>query len=291
MDPPKPEAKSYDTLFVNQDQAVPPPTPDDIDGSEVLLNETTGSRVVRIQQFVIKYGIFVAPIEAHNMLYVAKSTTVPVPKVYAIYQRYDKHMEEIVTYIVMQYVQGKTLLDLWSSLDQDRKLSVAHTLRTYMDQLRQLQHPGYFGNIDGGPPLDDLFLETPLAKEINSSFETVEQLVECIIRIYTTTTGERTVHKARYYQDVLPTALRIDSTPAFTHNDFQRKNIMVQDDGGLVIIDWEFASWYPMYWEYSTATWANGGWYDDWHDYVRIILDNYPTQSLWLSSMKLEMWS
>jgi thiamine kinase-like enzyme len=134
-------------------------------------------------------------------------------------------------------------------------------------------------------------LGTPLAKDINSSFETVEQLIDCILQIYTTATGERTTHKARYYRNVLPTALRIDSTPAFTHNDFQRKNIMVQDDSGLVIIDWEFASWYPMYWEYSTATWSNSGWYDDWHDYVRIILDNYPTQSLWLSTMKLEMWS
>lgn len=91
------------------------------------------------------------------MLYVAKSTTVPIPKVYAIYQRYDEQMGEIVTYIVMQYVQGKTLLSLWSSLDQDRKLSIAHTLQIYIDQLRQLQHPGYFGNIRGGPPLDRLY--------------------------------------------------------------------------------------------------------------------------------------
>jgi hypothetical protein len=128
MNPPKPEAKSYDILFVDQSQDVSPPTPDDIDGSEVLLNGSTSTRVVRIQEFVIKYGRLVAPIEAHNMLYVAKSTTVPIPKVYAIYQRYDEQMGEIVTYIIMQYVQGKTLLSLWSSLDQDRKLSIAHTL-------------------------------------------------------------------------------------------------------------------------------------------------------------------
>lgn len=109
--------------------------------------------------------------------------------------------------------------------------------------------------------------------------------------MYTTATGKCTTHKAGYYRNVLPTALRIDSTPFLTHNDLQRKNIMVQDDDGLVIIDWEFASWYPMYWEYSTVTWSNSGWYDDWHDYVRIILDNHPTQSLWLSTIKLEMWS
>ncbi|KAM0288946.1 hypothetical protein ACHAO9_006454 [Fusarium lateritium] len=291
MEPPKPDTKSYNILFVDQSQAISLPTPDDIDGSEVLLNETTLTRVVKIQEFVIKYGTLVAPIEAHNMLYVAQHTAVSIPKVYAIYQRYDERKKKIATYIVMQYVQGKTLVELWGNLDQDRKLSIAQTLRTYFDQLRLLQHPGYFGNIHGGPPLDDLFQETQLAKDIKSSFETVDQLVEWFLRIYTTETGERMAHKARYYQNVLPAALRSDSTPVFTHNDFQRKNVMVQDDGGLFIIDWEFASWYPMYWEYSTATWANGGWYDDWHDYVRITLDNYPIQSLWLSSMKLEMWS
>ncbi|KAI6774862.1 hypothetical protein HG530_001620 [Fusarium avenaceum] len=140
--------------------------------------ETTSTRVVRIQEFVIKYGRLVAPIEAHNILYVAKSTTVPIPKVYAIYQRYNEQMGEIVTYIVMQYVQSKTLLSSWSSLDQDRMLSFAHSLRTYIDQLQQLPPLSYFGNIDGGPPLDDLFLDTPLAKDITSSFETVEQLTE-----------------------------------------------------------------------------------------------------------------
>ncbi|KAF4976150.1 hypothetical protein FZEAL_7169 [Fusarium zealandicum] len=285
------EETSYDILFVDQSQAVSPPTPNDIDGSEVLLNETSGARVVRIQQCIIKYGVYVEPTEAHNMLYVAKSTAVPVPKVYASYQRQDKRKQKLITFIVMQYGQGTTLLSLWGTLGQDRKLSIANTLRTYFDQLRQLQHPGYFGNINGGPPLDDLFSETQVAGDIKSSFVTEEQLVECILRIYATETGERMAHKAHYHQNGLPTALHSDSAPVFTHNDFQRKNIMVQDDGAVVIIDWEFASWYPIYWEYSTATRAKGVWNGDWHDYVLIALDNYPTQSLWLSSMKLEMWS
>jgi hypothetical protein len=85
------------------------------------------------------------------MLYVAKSTTVPIPKVYAIYQSYDKHKQKIATYIIIQYVQRKTLLDLWANIEQDRKPSIAQTLRTYFDQLRRLEPPGCFGNIDGGP--------------------------------------------------------------------------------------------------------------------------------------------
>ncbi|POR33789.1 Uncharacterized protein TPAR_06021 [Tolypocladium paradoxum] len=229
-----PKAAPYDVLFVDRSQNYPNPlsTPNDIDGSEVLLNQSTGSRLMRMQQrFVIKFGIHVHPIEAHNMLYVAKSTTVPVPKVYAIYQSREK--QSVVTYIVMQYG----------------------------------------------------------AHEVKTSFSTEDELIDCIIRIYLLETGERMAHKTRYYQHVLPTVLRGDGSPVLTHNDFQRKNVTVQADGTPIIIDWEFASWYPTYWEYSTATYANGGWNDDWHEYVRMALDEYPNQSLWLSSMKHEMWT
>ena len=285
------QATPFEILFMDRPHNYPKlPTPDDIDGSEVLLHQSTGSRLVRMKlNLIMKYGIRVHPIEAHNMLFVAKSTTVPVPSVYAIYQRQEK--QNVVTYILMQYVSGTTLLNLWSSLNQGSKTDIAMTLRTYLDQLRQLQHPGYFGNIKGGPPLDDMFLAMQGAHKVETSFATEEELIKCIIQNYDLETGERMAHKTRYYQHVLPTILRGDGSPRFTHNDFQRKNIIVQPDGAPVIIDWEFASWFPIYWEYSTAIFSNSGWNDDWHEYVQMVLDEYPGQCIWLSTMKLEMWS
>lgn len=288
-----PDTAPYDILLMDQaeNEANTVPTPNDINGSEILIHQSTGSRLVRMQQrFVMKFGVQVNPIEAHNMLYVAKSTTVPVPRVYAIYQSPSEN-ESVITYIVMEYVPGTTLLKLWAKLDQVHKLSIAKTLRTCFDELRHLEHPGYFGNITGGPPLDDMFSATEGAQEVKTSFETEDELIDCIIRIYFLETGDRMAHKTQYYQHVLPTILRGNGSPVFTHNDFQRKNIMVRPDGMPIIIDWEFASWYPTYWEYSTATYSNGGWNDDWHEYVRMVLDEYPNQSLWLSTMKLEMWS
>lgn len=285
------ETTPYKVLFVDQsqDQSDAPPTPDDVTGAEIL-HQSTGSRLVKVQQsYVIKFGTQVYPIEAQNMLYVARTTTVPVPKVYAIYQRGEE--QSVVTYIVMQYLPGTTLLKLWDNLDRDHKTLIAKTIRSYFDELRQLQHPGYIGSIAGGPPLDDIFSATQGADEVKTSFATDTEFIDSIIRIYMLETGERMSYKARYYQHVLPRVLCGDGSPVFTHNDFQRKNIMVQPDGTPIIIDWEFASWYPKYWEYSSATFAHGGWNDDWHDYVRMILDEYPNESLWLSSMKLEMWS
>ncbi|KAM5385685.1 hypothetical protein ACJZ2D_000884 [Fusarium nematophilum] len=207
--------------------------------------------------FVIKFGHSVDPIEAHNTLYVARSTTLPVPKVYAIYRRRER--EATVTYIVVEYVPGTTLLTLWVSLDQDRRAAIARNLRTYFDQLRQLEHPGYIGHIKGGPLLDEMFSETEGAHEFNTSFQTEDELIDRIIR-YTP------------WRPVTGWPTRLDTT--------NRKNVIVRPDGMPVLIDWEFASWYPTYWEYSSVMFANTGWNNDWHEYVLMALDEYPNQSL-----------
>ncbi|KAI0867619.1 kinase-like domain-containing protein [Hypoxylon argillaceum] len=289
-----PTTEPYDVLFVDQaeNDKCALPTPDDIDEAEILVKRSTGgTRLVRVREdYVIKFGFHVKPIEAQNALFVAKSTTIPVPKVYAIYQRQDGKL--FITFIVMQYIPGVTLQDLWGSLDTARKTAIAKTLHGYFDQLRGLRHPGYFGDIHGGPPLDDLFSATRAAYEIKTSIKTENELIDWIIRMYSFEVGERMAHKIRYYRHVLPTVLRdADSSPVFTHNDFQRKNVMVQPDGGLCIIDWEFSSWLPVYWEFTSATFSNGRWDDDWHDYVRVALQEYPNQALWLGNMMLEMWS
>ncbi|XDG08791.1 hypothetical protein ABKA04_008406 [Annulohypoxylon sp. FPYF3050] len=286
-----PSAKPYAVLFLDQSQNYPNPlpTPNDIDGSESVVHESTGSRLLRVQQrFLIKFGVHVHPIEGYNMQYVAKFTTVPIPKVYAIYQCQEE--QRIITYILMQYIPGTTLLDSWGSLDKARKTAIALTLRTYFDQLRQLKPPGYFGDIDGGPPLDNVFSAIQHVQDIKTPLATEDDLIDYIIQAYSLETGKRMAYKAQYYQHVLPTVLRGNGSPVFTHNDFQRKNVLIQHDGTPLIIDWEFASWYPTYWEYSTAIFANAGWTDDWHEYLCMVLDEYPNQSLWLSIMKNEMW-
>ncbi|KAK4125673.1 hypothetical protein N657DRAFT_708637 [Parathielavia appendiculata] len=45
--------------------------------------------------------------------------------------------------------------------------------------------------------------------------------------------------------------------PVFTHGDVNPFNILVCGNRATGIIDWEFAGWYPHYWEYTSAwSWA-----------------------------------
>jgi hypothetical protein len=75
--------------------------------------------------------------------------------------------------------------------------------------------------------------------------------------------------KADFYRRALPFIFR-DHPPVFTHGDLQQKNILVRKvpcsgkgeetrfKYEIAILDWEFAGWYPSYWEYSRALFACG---------------------------------
>ncbi len=43
----------------------------------------------------------------------------------------------------------------------------------------------------------------------------------------------------------------------FTHGDLNPSNIIIRDSQVVGIIDWEFAGWYPYYWEYTSAWYGN----------------------------------
>ncbi|MBZ6376127.1 MAG: phosphotransferase [Kocuria palustris] len=60
----------------------------------------------------------------------------------------------------------------------------------------------------------------------------------------------------------------------FTHSDFSSRNILVDENNDYqvtAILDWEFAGWYPEWWEYFRAykSFHRG---KDWSDYLCYIL-------------------
>jgi len=71
------------------------------------------------------------------------------------------------------------------------------------------------------------------------------------------------------------------------------KNEALRDitDLQLVIIDWEFASWYPSYWEYARAIFACGRWGDDWNYWVDRTLEPFRNEYAWMDILLRELWS
>ncbi|KAG9253650.1 uncharacterized protein F5Z01DRAFT_657856 [Emericellopsis atlantica] len=69
----------------------------------------------------------------------------PAPVLYAMNREGDR------LFLVMEYVQGQQLDQVWSDLSEAQKLSITSQLRRATDNMRGLLSPGYFGGMVGGP--------------------------------------------------------------------------------------------------------------------------------------------
>ncbi|KAI0185726.1 kinase-like domain-containing protein [Xylaria flabelliformis] len=196
--------------------------------------------VVRIgEHFVAKYGQFVRCIEAENMLYVKQHTTIPVPKVYAIYTFDEKTM------IIMEFIEGKTLdSSIMSPQEFD---AVGEQLRDQLNQLRQIPAPDWYGSIGRRPLLD-----------VNSGrqygpFDNISDMIEK--NFDQEFGGGGSIKKFAQIKISFQTTLESVATalghayPVFSHGDLHGRNILIQPNGTPCIIDYELAGFYPSYHE------------------------------------------
>ncbi|KAI9662264.1 MAG: hypothetical protein M1821_008431 [Bathelium mastoideum] len=275
------------------DPAVVPealPTVEQIECAHEVLSDTAGRKVVGIgDHFVIKYGLQVDLVEGKTMLYLQESTTIPVPRIFALFQGTNTK-----NYIVMERIIGTTLEEEWSHLDQSMKESIASMLRSSLEQMRKLESPGGYCSLSRGGLLDGLFWTADPTQPFSGPFDTEDDLNSAIIANYSQQGYPK--HKAEYYSRVFKVVFQ-NHPPKFSHGDFQRKNVIVKNApkngtrGELVIIDWEFAGWYPSYWEYARAIFACGRWKDDWSVWLDQILEPMLAEYAWMNMLLRELWS
>ena len=280
----------------------PIPSIEEIESSSNLLNQYGAPRAVRVgEHFVVKYGELVHALEADNMMFIYKQTSIPVPQLYAVFR---SPVKPAVLYIVMQYIHGSTLMAEWPTMSEAQKSTVGKKLRSYFTQLRELPSPGYYGSRGRGHMPSGIFWDGESAylnPAISGPFETEAGLNNGLVLKSRSIDehNKRRGYKADFYAKSLPLVLRGHS-PTFTHGDFQRKNIIVrrkeqnelaghEDDYEVTLIDWEMAGWYPDYWEYCIAACAFR-FSDDWPNKVGDILDPYLVEFPWLFNFVIELW-
>jgi hypothetical protein len=206
--------------------------------------------------WVTKTGSGVGPAEAEAMRLVFTHTDVPVPEViFTDFKRpekevttrseYDYHLPEGM--IGMTIIPGTTLEQKWDILDDEAKESICLQLWDMLSKIRNIPRPQGFEGLyqclaDGSPSQDPMFkdLQTP-ARPLLSDFEVRARIYER----YTHCGGTR-------YDNELPDMLPRSERSVFTHADIAPRNVMVDDQNKVTgILDWEWAGWYPDYWEYA----------------------------------------
>ncbi|RSL58283.1 hypothetical protein CEP52_012321 [Fusarium oligoseptatum] len=289
-----PAPATYEVLWTVQKDTLPEalPTPDEIEAATNIIKQGRGRCVSRVgRRYVVKFGSQVDRIEGENMHWVRENAReVPVPKVFAIYQR-EVTPHTKITYIIMEDVGGQPLDALWDSLDLEQRKDVVIQIRQAVTHLRATNNMGDFGAYDASELRDDIFWTDDPDTQYRGRFTNETAFTQAVIDKYMTSCGNSDPHRAQYYRRVLPTVLQGTGRPFFTHNDLRRENIMVRDNGDIAIKGWATAGWFPTYWEYASAMHVCD-FTDDWHEYLgKILNQEYPNQSKWISKLRTDLQS
>jgi hypothetical protein len=145
--------------------------------------------------------------------------------------------------------------------EQHSKGGIATKLGSHMKELRSLPSLGGYCSLGNRSLLDGVFWTGSASEKFNGPFRIEGEFNEAMLEKYIFNNGSQ--NKAEFYRHTFPSVFR-DHPLVFIHGDFQRKNILLQSVGDtehdvdLILLDWEFAGWYPAYWEYSKALFACG---------------------------------
>lgn len=235
------------------------------DTKKVRLLSSLRATIVSVQdEVVVKYGYDIREVEADTMRFVARETRMPVPKVYGVYKS-----ESGATFIVMEFMNGATMEKVWKTLSREGKKSMGLELRGYFRELRKLKEI-YIGALGRLPCTSE-----SLQGLYTGPFENERELNETFVKNY-----EHTV--PGYFGSMLTGMLKDGHEIVFSHSDLNMRNILVRDKKIVAVLDWEYAGFFPEYWDYAHAylgvRWNDEG-MQDWVEFLQTSLDVYPVQA------------
>ena len=284
---------------------VPIPTIEEIEKKGQRHQHPSGTPNITI--YKLKYLIKKSQERAHerllkeieNMEFVAKHTTIPIPKVLAVLKADDG----ITTYLVMNYIPAPTVQEAWPKLSHAEKEEVTLQLAKHLRQLHSLRpaSPAMFSGCHGGPLPDDLYW-IPNGHKGGKARDYDVEKIESSLQYQQH--GERVPHHAYngpfYSESEWVTALWArcfewnptthrafkkmtertfrDHAAQFCHGDLQLKNMLLEripvkerenefaSQFKLTLIDWEAAGFYPEFWDFCISIFC--GWGSGWVDYV-----------------------
>ncbi|KZF26914.1 kinase-like protein [Xylona heveae TC161] len=213
------------------------PQPNDLIDTQdvIILHEMSGCIVKKYHDnTVIKKGRRIN-LDEQSALDLAANLHLPVPRVYEA--RSDPSDGEAS--IRMDFIPGENLESVWPSMTAEVKDEICQQLREILTTMRSVpwtngligscsgetaQDCRQYTDYRGGPFLDEA--------SFNSFYFDLVKTIPDPIR------------------DALSQQLRSDHRIVFSHGDLSQHNILVKDGQITGLLDWEYAGWYPEYWDY-----------------------------------------
>lgn len=150
------------------------------------------------------------------------------------------------------------------------------------DGMHSLPSPGFYGSIVKGYMPRHLFYSHPADQSISGPFlhenEVNNAIAGKLRSIFTH--NKKYNYKSDFYERHLSRVLS-GHRAVFSHSDIYRKNIMIHKthrhtpekcDYIVALVDWEYAGWYPSYWDYEIS-FTHFHWDDDWPERFESFLE------------------
>jgi aminoglycoside phosphotransferase len=244
----------------------------------------SGGSCVRIsRRLVVKTGPFVHLTEASTLSFVASKTSIPVPRVHCAFVHNNR------AFIVMDRIRGVSLTRAWTTLSDSDRTAIYEQLKVMFQELRSLTPPPGVGveSCVGGSLRDSRIARS---SPRFGPFKTTQEF-HLWLRNGLRPEDHPDREEDEDWKDIKAMAQKQDGpwpAPVFTHGDLNPSNILVHGDRVVGIIDWEFAGWYPYYWEYTSA-WQAHLTRQGWEDAILKFLDPYP-QELEMEITRQRWW-
>jgi len=191
---------------------------------------------------VLKLGKIGAPEEAKTIQFIQQNTQIPVPHIIVSATGIWHH------YMLMKRVDGELLHFTWDRLSQPQRSHVIDQLRFIVEQLRSLPppQPPSVSALNNAPCFD----ARVAGSRTFGPFTTVAGFHDHLASASTFHIDEDGIKRIRSQMSDQQRIL-------FTHGDLAPRNIFMNGDKVVALIDWEHAGWYPEYWEYVKAKYSH----------------------------------
>lgn len=211
-----------------------------------------GDRVVRItSDAVIKFGPGVSRAEALTQDYAYSHidpTLLRIPRVYRYFTN-DSNPSWTIGYLVMEFIEGKSL----DKFDSAQRSHYAATIKTCLEYLWSIPVPSATqpGPVGGGQPKGYLWGDYGAC----TTFATTSELEDWLNKRLEI---DRSLESRGYYDlpgvsatsDSIHDRLTLPDRPlVMCHGDIVDRNIIVQADDTICLLDWGFSGFYPYIFE------------------------------------------
>ncbi len=148
-------------------------------------------------------------------------------------------------YVVMDRIQGTTLQEAWAQIGWLGTFQLGFQLRRFVHVMRTITSPTAGSLVSG--KCDSIWLDDYYKLPLHATPEALTSFICFWLQYVSKRSLGQKGRRSRSDKQFVP------STPAslvFTHQDLAPRNLFVDNQGDLWLVDWGSSGWYPKYFEY-----------------------------------------